>query len=113
MAESLREGDLSVSCALSEGAGVAVMEATASGLPVVLSDQPAYHQWVEEGVHGSFFPPGSCSDLADRLKEIASDLERTRFMSIASLKRAEKHFNWDDNYAKLSELHARLIRDAR
>ncbi len=59
-----RAMDLYVSASEAEGMSNAVLEAMASGLPVVASDIPGHRELVRPGENGFLFRPGSVRDLA-------------------------------------------------
>lgn len=74
-----------------EGFGIAIVEAMAAGLPVIVSDIPPHREVV--GDAGVFVPPGNADALAEALNTIMKDpsirgplsakaKERARFFSI-------------------------------
>jgi len=71
-----------------EGLPVAVMEAFASGLPVVATRVGGLPQQVEEAVHGLLVPPGDPGALATALTTMAGDAELRRRMGEAARERS-------------------------
>jgi glycosyltransferase involved in cell wall biosynthesis len=54
----------------SEGQPLALIEALALGVPVVVSSFAGVDEFVTDGVNGIVFPVGSCSDLAESIASI-------------------------------------------
>ncbi|MGE5618033.1 MAG: glycosyltransferase family 4 protein [Sphingomonadaceae bacterium] len=86
-----------VFCAPSTGQesfGIVLLEAMASGKPLVASDIPGYRFVVNHGVEGLLVPPKDEQALALSLVRLLSDGELRARMGQAGLKRAEE-FSWD------------------
>lgn len=66
-----------------EGIPVALMEAMATGRPVVSSRQSGIPELVEDGVEGLLCPPGDAVALADALDRLAGDADLCRRMGVA------------------------------
>ena len=109
-----RAADLYLSASHSDGSSVSLMEALASGLPVLVSDIPSNREWVDEGVQGWLFPDSDARTLAAKLVEAArlpaADLAR---MAQAARARAEAQANWPQNFQKLLTTYRRLGTQAR
>lgn len=68
-----------------------VMEAMASGLPVVSSESMALPELVVDGVNGFAFPPGDSQIAADRIMKILSNPELAKQMGQRSLEFIQNH----------------------
>ncbi|MGA7923207.1 MAG: glycosyltransferase family 4 protein [Thermoplasmata archaeon] len=75
-----------------EGFGLAVVEAMAAGLPVVITDMPGVREVIEPGVEGVLVEPLIASDLTDRVRELLDDPERRRKMGERARQRAEERY---------------------
>lgn len=64
----------------SEGFPVTIMEAMASGLPVVATSVGGVSDMIDEGESGYVIEPGDVGALADRLSRILTDPDRGRSM---------------------------------
>ena len=93
--------DLYLSASHSDGSSVSLMEALASGLPVLVSDIPGNREWIEPGVQGWFFPVGDGGPLAEGLLRAAREPETLAAMQPLARKRAEERANWPENFKKL------------
>jgi glycosyltransferase involved in cell wall biosynthesis len=71
LAELYRVADVCLSVPSSDGTSVALLEAMATGRPVVVSDIPANREWVTEGESGALVPPGDEAALAGALLRLA------------------------------------------
>jgi glycosyltransferase involved in cell wall biosynthesis len=56
-----------------EGLSIAMLEAMASGLPVVISDVGEARDVVRHGEHGFLYPPGDVATLSQRLSQLLYD----------------------------------------
>jgi glycosyltransferase involved in cell wall biosynthesis len=92
-----------------EGFGLAVAEALASGLPVVVADMPGVREVIELGVEGLLAEPMIESDLESKILELLGDPERRRQMGLAARRRAEQHFDVAQIVQRLVTVYQGLI----
>ncbi|MHB8351345.1 MAG: glycosyltransferase family 4 protein [Thermoplasmata archaeon] len=106
----LRAADLFVfpSTSRLEGFGLAVAEALATGLPVVVADIPGVREIIEPGVEGLLAEPLLEVDLATKLIELLDDPERRARMGRAARSRAEAHYGVAAVTAALLEVYRSL-----
>jgi glycosyltransferase involved in cell wall biosynthesis len=78
-----------------EGVPVVLMEAMATGLPVVTTRIAGIAELVEDGVSGHVLPPGRVDLLADALAHLAADPERRCRMGAAGRAAVEAGFDID------------------
>lgn len=76
-----------------EGIPVALMEAMATGRPVVSSRQSGIPELIEHGVEGLLCPPGDAVALADALERLAGDRALCRRMGDAGRETILRHFD--------------------
>ena len=69
---------------------VATIEAMAAGLPVVVSDIPAFDEMFVHGREGLKFPPGNPAALADAVEQLLDDESLRRRLAQAARRRAER-----------------------
>jgi colanic acid/amylovoran biosynthesis glycosyltransferase len=91
-----------------EGIPVVLMEAMASGLPVVASRLSGIPELVTDGVDGLLVPPGDDGALADALARLAGDPAERERLGAAGRATVMRDFDVDRNAAML----ATRIRDA-
>ena len=87
-----------------EGIPVSLMEAMASGLPVVATRLSGVPELVRPGDTGWLVPPGDADALADALQEIGSGEDRTAVIARRGRRLVEQEFTVDGNVDRLTEL---------
>jgi glycosyltransferase involved in cell wall biosynthesis len=89
------EADVFALPSFAEGVPVVLMEAMATGLPVVTTRIAGIPELVEDGVSGCVLPPGRVDLLAAALAELAADPERRRRMGAAGRAAVEAGYDID------------------
>src|SRR3989454_1000615 len=104
-----RAVDLYVSCSLSDGSSVSLLEAMATGLPVVVSDTPGNREWVVSGKNGWLAPVGDAEAFAGHLitSSRSGSSARAR-ISQANRGIAERRADWSRNSEQLRQAYERL-----
>lgn len=92
--KELREADIFVLSSLWEGMPGAVLEAMASGLPVVATDVNGTNEAVVDGETGLLVPPDDVGALADALQSLIKDPDRREALGANGLKRAGRLYGW-------------------
>jgi glycosyltransferase involved in cell wall biosynthesis len=90
-----------------EALPVSVLEAMASGRPVVASDIPGVREAIVEGETGFLFPVGDSRTLAQRIIQLARDRDERGRMGRAGRTRVERAF---DQETQLRALYGALTR---
>jgi len=86
LADFYAAADVFVLPSFSEGHSVALLEAMASGLPLVASDIEGNRVSIEDGVNGFLFETGNVKKLAEKLGIILTDSKLQQMMSSNSSK---------------------------
>lgn len=97
--------DLYVSAAYTESFALPLVEAMASGLPVVASDIPAHRSVCGEAA--LYFPKFSSEMLAKRVVELTADPGRMEAIRLRASARA-RDFSWEDHVDALAALAREL-----
>ena len=101
LAEVMRRAEGLVFVPWFEGFGVPIVEAFASGVPVIASNTTAMPE-VCGGAAAALVDPADAQEIAEAMKQLESD-EAVRNRAIeAGLARA-KEFSWDNTAKKLEE----------
>ncbi|WP_448334605.1 glycosyltransferase [Bellilinea sp.] len=97
--------DLYVSASHSDGSSVSLMEALASGLPVLVSDIPSNREWITPGREGWLFADGDDRALSEGILRAAGQPEGLKEMRLAARRLAEERANWQVNFQRLLDAY--------
>jgi glycosyltransferase involved in cell wall biosynthesis len=90
-----------------EGMSNVILEALASGLPVVASKIPGNDELIEDGTNGFLFEPTTgAAELADHILPLLQDQTNWNRLSTAARSTIESRFSW--NHA--ADLYEKLLR---
>lgn len=102
--EYYRAADLYISTSHSDGTSISLLEALASGLPVLLSDIPGNREWVTQpGKVGWLFRVGDPADLARGILQALEHRDQLPAMRAAARQLAEERGDWEKNFPRLLE----------
>ncbi|MCJ7625375.1 MAG: glycosyltransferase family 4 protein, partial [Anaerolineaceae bacterium] len=107
--EFYKSADLYVSASHSDGSSVSLMEALASGCPVLISDIPGNLEWVTDGVHGWIFPDGDQDAICEGILKAYHHREKLPLYAQAARSLAEKRANWSKNFQYLMKAYEMAI----
>lgn len=101
-----RRADVYVTPAYTETFAHPLVEAMASGIPVIASDLPVHQEIC--GAAAIYFPRFSAEALAGTVAQVARSPETARCMATAGLERASQ-FSWKTHVEKILELCRKLL----
>jgi glycosyltransferase involved in cell wall biosynthesis len=104
-----RDSNLFVFPSRHEGMPNSVLEAMASGLPVIASDISGNEELVIPGITGLLVPPGDTNALEDALRDLLSDPVRRKQMGSVARERVENHYTWDQVARKYLSLLQEIV----
>jgi phosphatidyl-myo-inositol alpha-mannosyltransferase len=109
-AQLFRTCDVYVSPATGrESFGIVLLEAMASGAPIVASDIHGYKGVVRRGREGLLVQPRDQKEIAGAIATLLRDRELAETMSAAGVRRAEE-FSWPRVTAKVDDYYGFVIR---
>lgn len=111
--EALRELDIYVALSRQESFGVAVIEAGACGLPVVVSDVGGLPEVVANGETGIIVPKENPEAAATALERLVLDSELRQAMGAAGRKRVETLYDWNNNVSQMIALYEDVVTTSR
>ncbi len=103
--ERYRESDLFVFPSVNEGMAQVLLEAMASGLPVVASDMSGANDCVTEGKEGFIVPARDIDRLAEAILWCYQHRDETRAMGVAARARIENQFTLDHYNQRMIALY--------
>ena len=110
MPKWFRAVDVYVSCAKSDGTSVSLLEAMATGLPVVVADIPSNREWVVEAQNRWLAPSASVEEFANRfLLSARLSPEQRHVISQRNRRVVEERADWDRNFPMLLEMYKHLV----
>jgi glycosyltransferase involved in cell wall biosynthesis len=104
----LRDASLFVLPSYSENFGLAVIEAMAAGLPVIISDQVNIWREVQAGGAGRVIPVDSGA-LAAQILELLNEPETARRLGQQGRSLVQARFQWAQIARSLAAAYARII----
>ena len=105
----LRQFDLFVLPSLGEGISNTILEAMATGLPVITTNVGGNPELVQEGSNGCLVPKSDPEQLAATMEKLLNQPERLKEMGNASLQRIRKEFHWDRTVAEYLKVYDELL----
>jgi glycosyltransferase involved in cell wall biosynthesis len=90
-----------------EGFGLVIVEAMATGMPVIASTHSAGPDVIREGVDGFVLEPDDVTGLVDRLERLRVDRDRAVEMGIAACDQA-KNFSWEAHSVRVKDILSQL-----
>ena len=110
IAARLAAADLFVWPAINEAFGMALLEAQASGLPVVAGASGGVGDVVDDGVTGLLTPPGDDAAFAAALRMLIADPPRRKAMGASARDKVRREHDLPAAAARLSDIIATLPR---
>lgn len=109
----MRGLDCFVLPSLAEGISNTILEAMASGLPVLATAVGANGELVVPGATGRLVPPGDAGALAEGLVQMAQDSEGTAAQGRAGRQRVEQRFSLGSMVAAYESVYQRVLKGPR
>ncbi|MBS0185262.1 MAG: glycosyltransferase family 4 protein [Proteobacteria bacterium] len=101
----LQESDIAVLPSYREGLPKALLEAAATGLPLVATDVPGCREIVQDGINGFLVPVKDAQKLAEVLEALACDASLRQKMGKESLKLVKDQFSEEKINTEILEIY--------
>jgi len=105
MPKLYRQNDIFISASMQEGMSNAMLEAMASGLPIITTRCEGLEELIDD--NGLIVEPANAGAIATAIKKLADDQRLCRQMSLAARRRAEQ-FSWSRVAEQYLALYERL-----
>jgi len=106
MPQVYRQNDIFISASMQEGMSNAMLEAMASGLPIVTTNCEGVEELIED--NGIVVEKPYPDQIAKAIKKLVETTETRRKISVAARKRAEK-FTWNKAASSYIELYRKIL----
>ena len=106
--DRLRGGDVFVSPTYSEGFSNTILEAMASGLPVVSTETVGVVDCLTHGDNGLLVPVGAVDELAAAVVRVLKDADLRRRLAARGLEDARTLYSWRAVGAQIQDVYERL-----
>jgi glycosyltransferase involved in cell wall biosynthesis len=106
----LRQLNIYIAASRDESFGVAVVEASACGLPVIVSNVGGLPEVVEDGVTGLVVENENSSALAEAMICLVKSPALRRQMGAAGRRRVLEHYRWEDNVTTMEAVYQAVMR---
>ncbi len=113
VADMLRLFDLFVLPSLGEGISNTVLEAMATGLPIVATAVGGNPELVTDEVNGRLVPVGDSQGLARVVAQLIGQPEYLKTMGSNSLDKVRRQFNWDNTVTEYLAVYDALLGQQR
>ena len=105
----LQQFDVFVLPSLGEGVSNTILEAMASGLPIIATAVGGNGELVSNGVNGLLTPAGDINALANALVDLVTDTQKRQAMGRASLGLVASGFSWSRTVEQYQAVYDSLI----
>jgi len=105
----LADSDVFVLPSLWEGLAIALLEAMAAGLPVVVTDVEGVREVVTDGETGLVVPPADDGALVAALGRLLSDPGLRKRLALAGHEQVARHFGWEKVVSDTMALYDTLL----
>ena len=89
--------------------GLVVIEAFASGLPVITTGQGGLGELVEDGVTGLIYAPSDCFDMAEKLNDLVNNQSKREAISKNARREYENKYTAETNYKMLVSIYENVL----
>lgn len=108
--EYLAISDIFIRPSLSEGQGIAFLEAMAAGVPVIATPVGGIVDFLRDGETGLFCEVNNPRSVAEKISELLNNKEVAEKIKINAKNMVEKNYNWDFIAVKMKNIFFNLIK---
>ncbi|RMG34706.1 MAG: glycosyltransferase family 1 protein [Planctomycetota bacterium] len=109
---AIRAMDIFCLPALRQGLGTVMLQAMATGRPVIATDVGGVSKIVQPGRTGWLVPPGDAQALADAMLSLLSDPAGARSMGAAARAYVAAHFSVGEMVQRTAEVYRRVLAES-
>ncbi len=109
MIDALRSADAYISVPKTDSTALSLLEAFAAGLPVIVSDLEANHEWIEHQKNGWLVEPGNVDALAEAMIWMRNHQKDIKEWGTTNRQIVEERGNRENEMRKLEAWYRELI----
>lgn len=109
VADYIRSFDVFANLSRQESFGVAVIEAMACGVPVVVSDAPGLMEVTAQGKYGVAVPRDNANAAAEAMFRLLNDHNLETHLRVQGRQHVEQNYNWELNLDAVEAEYRRLV----
>ena len=110
ISEWMKAADIFILPSRNEGTPNSLLEAMASGLPVIASKIGGIPELIQENIDGLLFESDSKDDLKEKLNKLIKDNQLQEFLGKNAQKKIATHYDsWENQSEKLLALYRQLL----
>lgn len=102
------DADIFVLSSKYEGLPLVLLEAMASGLPVIGTQIKGVNEVIQEGSNALLFEVGKAEDLAGALRKLGSSPDQRKAFGASSRRRVQDHYNFAGVLEELAWIYAKV-----
>lgn len=99
------------SVAMGEAFGLVLVEAMATGKPVIASNLPGVRTVVDDGINGFLVEPRNVDDLASKIQYLIENEDIRKKFGREGRKKVEEKYSWGKIVKKLEKLYKETVED--
>ena len=103
-----KSADICVFPSRHEGFGLVVLEAMASGIPIIASDIPSFREIISDGVDGKLFKTEDSGALSKAIVNLSQDPQLRKELSLNAYQKASQ-YSWENIADKYILLYKSLL----
>jgi glycosyltransferase involved in cell wall biosynthesis len=103
-----KSADICIFPSRHEGFGIVILEAMASGIPVIASDIPSFRETISNGIDGILFKSGDVDALTNEVVNLYQNPNLRKELSRNAIKKA-KSYSWENIADKYIALYKSLF----
>ncbi len=105
----LEKVDIFIQPSLTEGLGIAILEAMSMGIPVIASDCGGIKEILKDGINGFLVPPGAEKLIAEKVVELLLDNNKFDSISKEAVKTVKENFSLTKMINQTEKCYIKLL----
>lgn len=97
------------SISMGEAFGVVLIEAMATGKPIIASNLPGVRTVISDGINGFLAEPKNVEDLASKIEYLLENEDVRREFGKQGRKKAERYYSWENIGKKLESIYLEVL----